>query len=150
MSHNSGDPDTLVERLTFPARAGERHSVRELVSKTCARCGGEPDLTQDLLIAVGEACQNVVRHAYKDRDDGKATLEILCKDGIREFHLLDTAPPVEKEKVRPVWPKEVHPGGLEVCLIHDIMDEVEHLPPPSGRGNLLRMTKSFKRVEHET
>jgi sigma-B regulation protein RsbU (phosphoserine phosphatase) len=136
--------------LTFPARAEELHPVREVVRETCEKCGCPPALAQDLVIAIGEACQNVVRHAYKDIDDGEATLDILCRDGMLEFCLLDTAPPVDREKVKPVWPKEVHPGGLGVCLIHNIMDRVEYLPAPSGQGNLLRMTKFFKRHKDET
>jgi sigma-B regulation protein RsbU (phosphoserine phosphatase) len=136
--------------LTFPARAEELHPVREVVRKTCEKCGCPPALAQDLVIAIGEACQNVVRHAYKGVDDGKANLDILCRDGMLEFCLTDTAPPVDREKVKPVWPKEVHPGGLGVCLIHNIMDRVEYLPAPSGQGNLLRMVKFFKRHKDET
>jgi sigma-B regulation protein RsbU (phosphoserine phosphatase) len=136
--------------LTFAARAEELHPVREVVRKTCEKCGCPPALAQDLVIAIGEACQNVVRHAYKGVDDGVATLEILCRDGMLEFCLTDTAPPVDREKIKPVWPKEVHPGGLGVCLIHNIMDRVEYLPAPSGQGNLLRMVKFFKRHTDET
>jgi sigma-B regulation protein RsbU (phosphoserine phosphatase) len=136
--------------LTFPARAGELHPVREVVRATCEKCGCPPALAQDLVIAIGEACQNVVRHAYKGVNDGEATLDILCRDGMLEFCLRDTAPPVDQEKVKPVWPKEVHPGGLGVCLIHNIMDRVEYLPAPSGQGNLLRMIKFFKRHKDET
>jgi sigma-B regulation protein RsbU (phosphoserine phosphatase) len=136
--------------LTFPARAEELQPVREVVRETCEKCGCPPALAQDLVIAIGEACQNVVRHAYKDVDDGEATLDILCRDGMLEFCLKDTAPPVDREKVKPVWPKEVHPGGLGVCLIHNIMDRVEYLPAPSGEGNLLRMVKFFKREKDET
>ncbi len=132
-------------RVTFPAQAGELQRVREVVRRTCVECGCSAALANDLVIAVGEACQNVVRHAYRDVDDGEATLEIFCRDGAVEFRLHDNAPPMDNEKLKPVWPKKVQAGGLGVCLIHDIMDEVEHLPLPSGHGNLLRMVKSFKR-----
>ena len=46
-----------------------------------------------------------------------------------------------REKVKPIWPEDIKPGGLGVCLIHDIMDKVEFLDAPSGKGNLLRMVK---------
>jgi sigma-B regulation protein RsbU (phosphoserine phosphatase) len=102
-------------------------------------------VTQDVIIAISEACQNIVRHAYKDAPDGDATLEIRCKDGILEFFLEDSAPPVDKEKLRPKWPEELKPGGLGICLIHDVMDEVEYLSVPSGKGNRLRMAKFIER-----
>lgn len=136
---------TLISRHTFPAEAGALHGAREAVVRACRSCNCPPSLAQDLVIAVGEACQNVVRHAYKGVKPGEATLEIHCKDGILEFRLLDQAPLVDGEKLKPVWPDKLEPGGLGICLIHDIMDEVEHSPGPSGKGNLLRMKKNIKR-----
>jgi sigma-B regulation protein RsbU (phosphoserine phosphatase) len=139
------DRPLLIARHTFQARADALHSVREVVNDACETCGCASEDATDIIIAVGEACQNVVRHAYKDRDAGDATLEIYCKDGILEFRLQDSARPVDQEKIKPVWPKELVPGGLGVCLIHDIMDKVEYLPPPADQGNLLRMVKYIKR-----
>jgi sigma-B regulation protein RsbU (phosphoserine phosphatase) len=144
-SENSVDEKNLVVRHTFPAHPEALHGVREVVARACVTCDCGHALSTDLIIAVGEACQNVVRHAYKGREAGEATLEIYCKDGILEFHLLDSAPPVDQNKVKPKWPEELAPGGLGVCLIHDIMDEVEYLPAPASRGNLLRMVKRITR-----
>jgi sigma-B regulation protein RsbU (phosphoserine phosphatase) len=140
--HNEG---TLIARHTFPARADALQAVREVVSKACDDCGCTRSMATDIVIAVGEACQNVVRHAYKGTEGGEATLEIYCKTGIIEFHLQDSAPPVEPEKLKPEWPEKPGPGGLGICLIHDIMDQVEYLPVPSGQGNLLRMVKFIER-----
>jgi sigma-B regulation protein RsbU (phosphoserine phosphatase) len=135
----------LIARHTFPARADALHSVREVVNNACETCGCATEAATDIVIAVGEACQNVVRHAYEDNEDGDATLEIYCKGGILEIHLQDSARPVNQEKIQPKRPKELSPGGLGVCLIHDIMDKVDYLPVPDGQGNLLRMVKYIKR-----
>ena len=137
-------------RHTFPAHPSELQAAREVVSKACRDCGCTESMTTDIVIAVGEAIQNVVRHAYKDIEDGEATLEIVCKDGIIEFRLQDTAPTADPEKLKPEWPEEPGPGGLGICLIHDIMDEVEYLPAPSGQGNLLRMVKFIESNRNET
>jgi len=138
----------LVTSHRFPARADALTTVREVVNKACSDCGCTPDTATDIIIAVGEACQNVVRHAYRDEEEGEATLDIYCKDGIIEFRLHDSARPVDLEKLKPKWPDKLAPGGLGICLIHDIMDEVEYIPTPDGRGNLLRMVKSIKRTAH--
>jgi sigma-B regulation protein RsbU (phosphoserine phosphatase) len=138
------DESSLISRYHFPARADALHAVREVVNNACESCGCAREAATDIIIAVGEACQNVVRHAYRGHDEGEASLEIYCKDGILEFRLQDTAQPVDREKVKPRWPEELGPGGLGVCLIHDIMDSVEYLPLPDGRGNLLRMVKLIK------
>ena len=135
----------MVRRHTFLSSADALPGVREATREACEACGCSAELTQDMVIAISEACQNIVRHAYKDADDGIATLEIRCKDGILEFLLEDSAPPVDVEKLKPKWPEKLKPGGLGICLIHDVMDEVEYLPVPSGKGNLLRMAKFINR-----
>ena len=135
----------MIKRHTFQASADALPGVREITREACEACGCTAELTQDMVIAISEASQNIVRHAYKDDPDGTATLEIRCKDGILEFLLEDSAPPVDTEKLKPKWPKKLKPGGLGVCLIHDVMDEVEYLPVPSGKGNLLRMAKFIER-----
>jgi sigma-B regulation protein RsbU (phosphoserine phosphatase) len=140
----------MMVRHTFPAHPSELQAARKVVSKACTDCGCTESMTTDIVIAVGEAIQNVVRHAYKDIEDGEATLEIVCKDGIIEFRLQDSAPTADPEKLKPEWPEEPGPGGLGICLIHDIMDEVEHLPAPSGQGNLLRMVKFIESNRNET
>jgi sigma-B regulation protein RsbU (phosphoserine phosphatase) len=142
-SKKNATAGAMVARHTFPARAEALHTTREVVRQACESCNCSPQTTQDLVIAVGEACQNIVRHAYGDRDDGDATLEIYCKDGILEFFLQDQAPPADEEKLQPKWPEKLGPGGLGICLIHDIMDEVEYLASPRDRGNLLRMSKNI-------
>ncbi|MCK5382808.1 MAG: SpoIIE family protein phosphatase [Gammaproteobacteria bacterium] len=140
----------MMVRYTFPAHPSELQAARKVVSKACTDCGCTESMATDIVIAVGEAIQNVVRHAYKDIEDGEATLEIVCKDGIIEFNLQDSAPTADPEKLKPEWPEEPGPGGLGICLIHDIMDKVEHLPSPSGQGNLLRMVKFIESNRNET
>ena len=141
----AADTADLLIQHTFQARAEALHEVREVVSRACEACGCSHALATDLIIAVGEACQNVVRHAYKDTQDGVATLEIHCKGGIIEFRLRDSAPPVDRDKLKPKWPEDPGCGGMGICLIHDIMDEVEYLPVPPGQGNLLCMVKHIER-----
>ena len=135
----------MLTRHTFQASADALPGVREVTRAACDACGCSAELTQDMVIAISEASQNIVRHAYKNAPAGEATLEIHCKDGILEFLLEDSAPPVDKDMLKPNWPEELKPGGLGICLIHDLMDEVEYLPVPSGKGNLLRMAKFIAR-----
>jgi len=52
---------------------------------------------------------------------------------------------VDKDKLKPEWPENPGSGGMGICLIHDIMDEVEYLHIQPGKGNLLRMTKYIER-----
>ena len=57
------------------------------------------------------------------------------------FDLVDFAPPVEVEKVRPRPLEVLRPGGLGTHFIRECMDETGFRPPPVGAGNRLRMVK---------
>ncbi len=108
-------------------------------------CGCASNVVEDMVLAIDEACQNIIRYAYKGTGDGQVELEILYRGGILEFRLQDFAPAVDKDKIKPSRPKELRPGGLGVFLMHEVMDEVGFLPVPPGKGNLLRLAKRIER-----
>ena len=134
-----------VALLCFPARPSQLKLVRCVVREAATMCGCASNVVEDMVLAIDEACQNIIRYAYKDTVDGQVELEILCKDGILEFRLQDFAPAVDKDKIKPNRPKELRPGGLGVFLMHEVMDEVGFLQVPPGKGNLLRLAKRIER-----
>ena len=139
------DSPDRVALLCFSAQPSHMKLARSLVRDASAMCGCSATVVQDLVLAIDEACQNIIRHAYAGVEGGKVELEILCKDDELEFRLQDFAPTVDKEKIKPNRPKELRPGGLGVFLMHEVMDSVDYLPVPPGKGNLLRLVKRIER-----
>ncbi len=92
-------------------------------------------------MAVDEACQNVIRHAYRNDPDGEIELEIEHHGDELVLSLRDFAPEIDPDRVRPRDLDDVRPGGIGTHLIREVMDRAEFLRPESGRGNLLRMRK---------
>ena len=97
--------------------------------------------TQFVILAVDEACANIIRHAYKGRKDGE--IVISCReqeDGI-QFLISDMGEPTDTS----CWPKrsleEVRPGGLGLPLICAVMDQVEYRK--GERGNELILGKKL-------
>ncbi len=157
----SGD-DCLGEsllKLHFPSKADRLKLVRAAVGKTAEMCGFSDDSVHDTVIAVDEACQNVIRHAYAGRQDGEIELEIFRKGSTAAASssgssgkksgagdaivilLRDYAAPVDISKIKPRDLEDVRPGGLGTHFIREVMDEVEFLRPPKDSGNILRMVK---------
>lgn len=132
-------------RLTFPSRPGELKRVREAVAGVFDRAGCAGALARDLVLAIDEACQNVIRHAYGNDPDGEITLEIRRDDDSLIVLLRDFAETVDPERVRPRDLDQLRPGGLGTHLMQEIMDVVEFAPPRGDGGNLLRMIKKFER-----
>lgn len=131
--------DVLAE-LRFPARPARLKQVRALVRRVTLAAGCGAECVHDIVVAVDEACQNIIRHAYGG-GRGDIVLTIGRRDDSLVVRLVDFAPPVDVSKIRPRPLDELRPGGLGTHFIFELMDEVSFLPPPPGAGNLLQMSK---------
>ncbi len=131
----------IVLHLKFRSQPDRLKLVRNAVFDTSMLCGcGEPT-ARDIVIAVDEACQNVIRHAYKGSPNGQMVLDISRENNDIVLHLRDFAEKVDVSKIKPRNLDDIRPGGLGTHFIREVMDEVEFIPPPDGTGNLLRMKK---------
>jgi len=128
----------------FPARAGELRGVREAVRSEALGQGCAPECAGDIVIAVDEACQNIIRHAYSGCGDGEIVLEIERAGEELVISLRDFAAPIDPSRVRPRDLDDVRPGGLGTHLIRELMDGADFAPPPPGGGNLFRMRKRIR------
>ena len=115
-----------------------RDRVREMVESG----GAAAELTEAIVVAINEACMNVIQHGYQ----GSAHEEYELRVGHHKsrhamiFELLDHAPPVDRTKIKSRSLEDVRPGGLGVHFIRQLMDEMEFCAPPDGYGNLLYMS----------
>lgn len=133
--------ETQSGELCIAAEADRLPAVRAWVRRAAQRAGCAGDLADDLVLAVNEACMNVIQHGYGFRQGREMRLRARRESGALVFELLDRAPPVRAEDLRPRPLDEIRPGGLGVHFMRSIMDEIEFVDPPPGYGNLLRMAK---------
>jgi len=130
-------------KLRLPAKPDRLKLVRSTVSEAATLCGCSEALARDLVLAVDEACQNIIHHAYGDTA-GDIVLEIRREEDRLVVYLRDFAETVDIAKVRPRDLDDLRPGGLGTYLMSQCMDEVEFMPPPDNGGNLLRMVKKIE------
>ncbi len=117
--------------------------LRRRVEAAAAAGGCPGETAADVVLAVDEACQNIIRHGYCGK--GEVVLEIRKNaSGLLEVQLIDFAPPVDLAKIRPRCLDDIRPGGLGTHFMRAVMDEVVFLPPPAGAGNFLKMTKAIR------
>lgn len=149
-SHSLTDDTTLLlietgpERLLqidFEARPEALAGVRKRVGKALARARVEADLRYQLVLAVDEACSNIIRHAYRGPCDARIELAMSRAGRELRIELRDYAPCVDPARVRPRDLSECRPGGLGVALIDQLMDEWRLEPDAGGCGNRLHMRK---------
>ncbi|CAA7621359.1 Serine phosphatase RsbU [Candidatus Terasakiella magnetica] len=124
----------------YAARPETLAEIRAAVTGVTRELGCPDGLTQDVVLAVDEACQNIVRHGYKG-GDGDIILQITRDEDLLVIRLMDFAPSVDMSKIKPRSLDDIRPGGLGTHLMRSVMDQVDFLPPPAGIGNLLQMVK---------
>ena len=135
-----GEAEILME-LAFAARADRMAMVRASVAAAARSCGFAAEAEEDIVLAVAEACQNVILHAYRDQEDGRIELALFRRqDGIL-VRLRDYGPPVDPACIQPRSLDELKPGGLGTHFMRSLMDTVDYSLAPDGAGNLLHMTK---------
>lgn len=140
-------PQADVIQLTLPNQAEYLGVARLAVSGVANRMGFSYDEIEDIKLAVGEACTNAVKHAYKEA--GKpGSIHIQCH--VYEDRLMievsDQGIGFESElipeKLTPIYAgkclEDLDEGGLGLYLIHTLMDQVEIR---SESGVVVSMTK---------
>ncbi len=133
----------LVLELQVPAQAKQLKRIRDAARECVERCGCSAQSTADIVLALDEACQNIIRHAYDGQPDDVIELEIEHRGDQLIFSLTDRAPAIDPTRIKPRDLDDVRPGGLGIHFIRRVMDEAEYLKPPSGHGNLLRMVRQI-------
>ncbi len=130
-------------KVQLPALPERLCLVRVLVKRAAELAGCNAELSEQLVIAVNEACMNVIEHAYKGDVNGEIILEIHNNGGSLFFRLLDQADPVDLDSVRPRDLEDLRPGGLGTHFIREIMDECHMGHLEGGMGNYLEMRKKI-------
>jgi anti-sigma regulatory factor (Ser/Thr protein kinase) len=129
----------------FPAQADQLCSVRQKLRETLEPLGKPQALVDGLVLAVGEACMNIIQHAYGTEEHGDIVLEVERQGNDVTFRLTDFAQRktrAEEMKSRPL--DDIRPGGLGCHLMNEIMDEVK-LIDCAGCGNVLQMKKHLRK-----
>jgi phosphoserine phosphatase RsbU/P len=137
----AGDGFELLLQLSFPSIPDRLRLVRPMVQAAARACGFPVEDARDVVLAVDEACANIIEHAYGWRRDAEIVLSIFRFDGGIQFQLRDFAPPVSPREIQPRALDEVAPGGLGTHFIRAIMDDARFVRAPDGEGNILELTK---------
>ena len=103
------------------------------------------DLKDELVLAIAEAAQNIVKHAYKNIDSttDKMEIKISLKDSELEIGFFDKGRPVDSANVRHRKIDDVKPGGLGTFFIKQIMDAVVFKEGEKPWINHLVLTKKI-------
>jgi sigma-B regulation protein RsbU (phosphoserine phosphatase) len=132
-----------VASVRVPAAARWLKLIRELLGNVAIAQGCGTACSRDLVLAVDEACQNVIRHAYGDDASGDILIEVRSDGVVLELEIIDFAPRVDPSAIGPRDLDDLRPGGLGTHFINECMDKVEFRSTDSGAGNRLWLSKTI-------
>ena len=131
-------------RVSFPARAESLAEVRAAVNRTLLALAMDARVLARIVLAIDEACANIIRHAYRGCSEGRIELRIERHRGRLRFRLRDHAPAVDPGCLKPRDLSVCRPGGLGINIIDETMDHWRLRPLKRRCGNVLTMVRRLQ------
>ena len=134
----------ITETRDFPVHTKSLKEVRNFAREIFDQSPMLQMQKDELVLAIAEAAQNIVKHAYKDIENTNDTMQIKIsfKDNELEIGFFDKGKPVSEKNVKHRKLDDVKPGGLGTYFIQQIMDEVV-FKESTGWHNHLVLTKKY-------
>jgi serine phosphatase RsbU (regulator of sigma subunit)/anti-sigma regulatory factor (Ser/Thr protein kinase)/transposase len=147
-SHIPMEPKRRNYRLEVEAKDIELLTIKDFVQRVCDAAGCTPKETSNIKLAIDEACSNIIRHAYKDKEGGKITLEMGISFTDLKITIIDYGSPFDFRSVKD--PDLNHyvdigkKGGLGIWLIKKVMNKVLYKSYPDRNELILyrRLSKA--------
>ena len=135
----------LSESKDFLVSSASLKEIRAFSREIFEKININEDLKDELVLAISEAAQNIVKHAYKNIDSAKDKMEIKIslKDSELEIGFFDKGRPVDTDNVRHRKIDDIKPGGLGTFFIQQIMDAVVFKEGEKPWINHLVLTKKI-------
>ena len=146
MNETIKSENKISETREFIVNSASLKEVRSFSREVFEKIKIDQDLKDELVLAIAEAAQNIVKHAYKDIETNDDKMEIkisLGKNDELEIGFFDKGKPVDGAKVRHRNIDDVKPGGLGTFFIQQIMDAVVFKEGEKPWINHLILTKKI-------
>ncbi len=135
-----------ISELIVKSRTENLSLIRDFVSKKSSTAGLSKEDIENIMLAVDEACTNIIKHAYKSYHDGEIVINlefnaqkilISIIDHGNTFNP-DSVPDPDLQK----YYKNGRVGGLGMYLMKTLMDDVKYISVP-GEYNKVLLSKKI-------
>ena len=135
----------LSESKDFLVSAASLKDVRTFSRETFEKIKISQDLKDELVLAIAEAAQNIVKHGYKGVEEttDRMEIKISLNDNQLEIGFYDKGKPVVPENIQHRKLDDIKPGGLGTFFIKQIMDGAIFKKDQKDWVNHLVLTKKI-------
>ena len=128
-------------KLTIQSSTDKLSEVRDFVKSSAEDCGFSSDAVGKIILAVDEACTNVIKHAYKYSPEGNITVKLKSGKKKLSITIIDEGGHFDPQRIpEPDLEKMQHErrgGGLGIFLMKKLMDEVEYSNLAGNRNKVV-------------
>ena len=135
----------LSESKDFQVNSSSLKEVRTFSRDVFEKINLPQEQKDELVLAIAEAAQNIVKHGYKDIEStaDRMEIKISLKDGNLEIGFFDKGKPVVPGNIQHRKLDDFKPGGLGTFFIKQIMDNAVFKKDQKGWVNHLILTKKI-------
>jgi serine/threonine-protein kinase RsbW len=135
-----------LSELRVKSKTENLSVIRDFVSEKALDAGLPMGTVENIMLAVDEACTNIIKHAYKSSPEGKIILNIDYDEKKFTITIIDYGKSFEPNSV-PLpnlqkYYREHKVGGLGIYLMKSLMDDVKYTSVP-GKYNQVLLSKNI-------
>ena len=113
------------EQKDFEINTASLREIRDFSRNIFDRSKDLSSKKDDLVLAIAEAAQNIVKHAYNGGPHTeKMRVRISLNNNDLQIDIFDKGKPAIPENIKPRALDDIKPGGLGTFFIGQIMDQV--------------------------
>ena len=135
----------LSESKDFLVSSASLKEVRTFSRDVFEKINLPQDQKDELVLAIAEAAQNIVKHGYKGVKEttDRMEIKISLNDSELEIGFFDKGKKVVPENIQHRKLDDIKPGGLGTFFIKQIMDNAVFKKDQKGWVNHLILTKKI-------
>ena len=130
--------------MVVKSRTENLSDIREFIDSLVRKAGVSPEVIEDIILAVDEACTNIIKHSYKYFPDGEIIVKIKYSENKILITITDHGEHFQPHKITKPDLQEYYKhkkvGGLGMYLMKTLMDDVKYSSVP-GKYNQVLLTK---------
>jgi serine/threonine-protein kinase RsbW len=134
------------DKLEIKSRTENLAEIRDFINSAALEAGFSKETIDKIILAVDEACTNIIKHAYKYFPDGRIVLTLKADKKTFTVEIIDYGNAFDPDLIpNPDLKKyfdEKKVGGLGMYLMKKLMDEVKYTSIP-GKFNQVSLTKNI-------
>jgi anti-sigma regulatory factor (Ser/Thr protein kinase) len=131
--------------LTVPSHPRFLYVVRSAIYPLVIDAGFSKQETRKIILAVDEACSNIIKYAYEGDNTKSIDVTVtICDEDIR-IALRDRGKRTDVSKIAPRDLSEIRPGGLGTHFMNTVFDSVSY-DAGAEQGTILTLIKKRSQV----